>query len=42
MTDPPVPPDDHGRTRRDMRAALAFGVVAATIELAAILYFVFG
>ncbi|HUQ46463.1 MAG TPA: hypothetical protein VM033_07425 [Gemmatimonadaceae bacterium] len=40
MNHPPVPPDDD-RTTRDIRAALVFGVIAATIELAAILYFVF-
>jgi hypothetical protein len=27
------------RTRRDLRAALVFGIVAATLELAALLYF---
>jgi hypothetical protein len=27
------------RTRRDLRAALIFGIVAATLELGALLYF---
>ena len=30
---------DERQTRRDLRAALIFGVVAATIELGALLYF---
>jgi hypothetical protein len=30
---------DHDRTRRDIRAALIFGVVAATIEMGILLYF---
>lgn len=41
MNHPPAPPDDDARTTRDIRAALVFGVIAATIELAVILYFVF-
>jgi hypothetical protein len=31
--------EDHAQTRRDIRAALIFGVIAATLELAALLWF---
>lgn len=31
--------EDQAQTRRDIRAALIFGVLAATLELAAILWF---
>ncbi len=31
--------EDQQQTRRDLRAAIIFGVVAATLELGAILYF---
>ena len=31
--------EDERQTRRDLRAALVFGIVAATFELAVILYF---
>lgn len=31
--------EDQRQTRRDLRAALVFGIVAATIELGIILYF---
>ena len=31
--------EDERQTRRDVRAALVFGIVAATIELGVILYF---
>ena len=31
--------EDERQTRRDLRAALIFGIVAATIELGVILYF---
>jgi len=31
--------EDERQTRRDLRAALIFGVVAAAIELGALLYF---
>jgi len=31
--------EDHERTRRDLRNALIFGVVAATLEMAALLWF---
>jgi hypothetical protein len=31
--------EDQDRTRRDLRAAIIFGIVAAAVELAAILYF---
>jgi len=39
--DAPPPPikEDQQRTRRDIRAAIIFGVVAATLELGALLYF---
>ena len=40
MDRPPAPlKEDQQRTRRDIRAALIFGVVAATLELAALAYF---
>ena len=40
MDRPPAPvKEDHERTRRDIRAAFAFGIVAATLELAALIYF---
>ena len=40
MVDAPEPlKEDERQTRRDLRAALVFGIVAATIELGAILYF---
>lgn len=40
MDDAPEPlREDERQTRRDLRAALVFGIVAATIELGAILYF---
>jgi hypothetical protein len=42
MDRPPAPlKEDQRQTRRDMRAALIFGVVAATLELAALAYFFF-
>jgi hypothetical protein len=31
--------EDQKRTARDLRAALIFGIVAATLEVAVILYF---
>jgi hypothetical protein len=31
--------DESKQTRRDIRTALIFGVVAATLEMAALLYF---
>jgi hypothetical protein len=31
--------DESEQTRRDIRKALIFGVVAATLEMAALLYF---
>jgi len=39
--DAPPPPlkEDHQRTRRDIRAAIIFGIVAATLELGALIYF---
>jgi hypothetical protein len=40
MDRPNAPPkEDQQRTRRDLRAALIFGVVAATVELGLLLYF---
>jgi hypothetical protein len=36
---PDPPREDQRRTARDLRAALVFGIVAATIELGVILYF---
>jgi hypothetical protein len=40
MDVPPTPvKEDQRQTRRDIRAALVFGIVAATLELAALLYF---
>jgi hypothetical protein len=40
MDRPNVPlKEDQQRTRRDIRAAVIFGVVAATIELGLLLYF---
>jgi hypothetical protein len=31
--------EDHAQTRRDIRTAVIFGVIAATLELAVILWF---
>jgi hypothetical protein len=31
--------EDQNQTRRDIRAAIIFGVIAATIEMGALLYF---
>lgn len=42
MSEPPVPREDPARSRRDLRVAVVFGIVAATIEMAVLLYFVFG
>lgn len=40
MDRPPTPvKEDQRQTRRDIRAALVFGIVAAALELAALLYF---
>ena len=39
MDAPPPLKEDHRRTRRDIRAAIIFGIVAATLELAALIYF---
>ena len=36
---PDPPKEDERQTRRDLRAALVFGIVAAAIELGVILYF---
>ena len=36
---PDAPKEDERQTRRDLRAALVFGIVAAAIELGVILYF---
>jgi hypothetical protein len=32
-------PEDPKQTRKDLRAALIFGIVAATLEMAALLWF---
>ena len=42
MAPAPLPPEDPGQTRRDIRAAVRFGIIAATLELAVLLYFMFG
>jgi hypothetical protein len=39
MDHAPGPREDEPQTRRDLRAALIFGVVAASIELGVLLYF---
>ena len=31
--------EDHRQTRRDIRMAIIFGIVAASLELGALLYF---
>jgi hypothetical protein len=31
--------EDHEQTRKDIRAAVIFGIIAATIELGVLLYF---
>jgi hypothetical protein len=42
MDRPGAPPkEDQRQTRRDLRAALILGLVAATIELGVLLYFFF-
>ena len=41
MSDNQPPREDQGQTKRDIRAALIFGVVAATLEMAVLLYFLF-
>jgi hypothetical protein len=41
MPDQRPPREDQAQTRRDIRAALIFGVVAATLEMAVLLYFLF-
>jgi hypothetical protein len=35
----PIMKEDPERTRRDIRAALIFGIVAATLELGALIWF---
>lgn len=42
MSNEGQPREDRARTRRDIRAALIFGVVVATLEMAVLLYFLFG
>ena len=37
---PGPPKEDQQQTRRDLKVALVFGIVAAAIELGVILYFV--
>lgn len=34
-----VTDEDHGQTRRDLRVAIIFGVVAASLELGILIYF---
>jgi hypothetical protein len=41
MPDQHPPREDQAQTRRDIRAALIFGVIAATLEMAVLLYFLF-
>jgi hypothetical protein len=41
MSDPLPPREDQTQTKRDIRVALIFGVVAATLEMAVLLYFLF-
>jgi hypothetical protein len=41
MSDQPPPREDQAQTKRDIRAALVFGVVAASCEMAVLLYFLF-
>ncbi|MDB4886197.1 MAG: hypothetical protein JWN79_1635 [Gemmatimonadetes bacterium] len=31
--------EDHERTRKDIRLAIAFGIIAATLEFGVLLYF---
>jgi hypothetical protein len=38
MSQEPAPREDQRQTKRDLRTALIFGVVAATLELAVLLY----
>lgn len=42
MSQAPIPPENSGQTRRDIRTAVRFGIIAATVELAVLLYFMFG
>ena len=39
MSQVPAPREDPKQTKRDIRAALVFGIVAATLELGALIYF---
>jgi hypothetical protein len=39
MTQEPVPREDQAQTRRDIRVALTFGIVAATLEMALLYWF---
>ena len=39
QSDSPLVKEDTARTRRDIRAAVIFGVIAATIELGVLIYF---
>lgn len=41
MSDQQPPREDQAQTRRDIRAAVVFGVVAATLEMAVLLYVLF-
>jgi hypothetical protein len=39
MSEKPPSREDPAQTKRDLRAAIIFGVVAATLEMGALLYF---
>ena len=41
MAENPPPREDPAQTKRDIRVAIVFGVVAATLEMGALLYFFF-
>jgi hypothetical protein len=41
MAQEPAPREDPAQTKRDIRAALIFGIVAATLEMGALLWFFF-
>lgn len=41
MVENPPPREDPAQTKRDIRAAIIFGVVAATVEMGVLLYFFF-
>lgn len=41
MIEDPAPREDQAQTKRDIRAALSFGIVAATLEMGVLLYLLF-